>query len=152
MASDALLTIKEIKGESKDFGLPGAMHLRSFTWNVEAPFHGTQRGGAVNVGALSVVKETDAGSVDLMQYLVRNMTISKASLNVRKAGEVPLEYYVLTIFDASVKSISKSFVGETVLETVAFVFRRFQLESREQSERGSAANNKMMEHSVSENM
>ena len=151
MASDALLTIKEIQGESKDFALPEAIHLRSFTWHLEAPYTGTQRAGAVNIGALSVVKETDTSSVDLMDYLVRNSTISKASLVVRKAGEAPLDFYVVNIFNASIKSMAKSFVGETVIETVVIVFSRFEFESREQSARGSAAGHKMIEYSVAEN-
>ena len=151
MASDALLTIKEIQGESKDFTLPDAIHLESFTWSLEAPFSGGQRSGAVNIGTLSVVKETDASSVDLMDYLLRNKVIAKATLIVRKAGEKPLDYYIVTIFSASVKSVSKSFVGETVLETFAFVFQRFQFESKEQSERGAAASHKMVEYSVAQN-
>ena len=136
MASDALFTIKEIKGESKDFTLPGAIHLQSFTWHLEAAYSGAQRSGRVNVGALSVVKKTDNASVDLMDYLLRNKVISKASLVVRKAGTVPLDYYVINIFNANVSSVSKSFEGETVIETFAFVFQRFEFESREQSERG----------------
>lgn len=151
MASDALLTIKEIRGESKDFALPGAMHLRSFTWHLEAPYSGGLRSGAVNVGALTVVKETDAASVDLVDYLVHNRTIAKASLAVRKAGEKALDYYVINIFNAAVKSVSKAFEGETVVETIAFVFQRFELESRDQSERGVAAGHKMIEYSVAEN-
>lgn len=151
MASDALLTIKEIRGESKDFALPGAIHLQSFTWHLEAPFSGTQRSGAVNVGALVVVKHTDDSSVDLMDYLLRNRVIAKASLVVRKAGEKPLDFYIVNIFDAAVKSIGKSFVEETVVETIAFVFQRFKFEAREQSSRGSAAGHKMIEYSVAEN-
>ncbi len=151
MASDALFTIKEIKGESKDFAVPGAIHLESFTWHLEAPFSGTQRSGAVNVGALTVVKHTDDSSVDLMDYLLRNRVISKASLVVRKAGEKPLDFYVVHIFNAAVKSIAKSFVDETVVETIAFVFQRFQFEAREQSNRGRATGQKMIEYNVAEN-
>lgn len=151
MASDALLTIKEIKGESKDAGLPSAMHLRSFSWHLEAPFSGTQRAGAVNVGALTIVKEADNGSVDVMDYLLRNRIIAKAALTVRKSGEKQLDYYVLNFFNAAVKSISKSFVEQSVVETIQIVFQRFEFEYREQSNRGVAAGQKIIEYSVSEN-
>ena len=151
MASDAFLEIKEVDGESRDSELPGAMHLRTFRWQLEAPFSGIQRSGAVNVGALSVVKEVDDGSVDLMTYLLYNRRISRARLVVRKSGEKPLEYYVVKLTDASVKSIQKSFEDEKVWETVALVFREFEFEYHGQSQKGGADSNKMVLYSVAEN-
>jgi type VI secretion system secreted protein Hcp len=151
MASDALLTIKEIRGESKDTELPGAIHLLTFNWQLEAPMSGTQRRGAVNVGALTITKESDGASVDLMDYLLKNKEISRASVTVRKSGGTALDYYIVELRKAAVKSMVETFAGEKVVETIQIVFQSFTFEYHEQNNRGGSAGPKMTEHSISDN-
>src|SRR5438270_6686608 len=108
MASDYLLEIDGIKGESSDNKHPGTIEIDSFSW------------GATNSGAMSAGGGGGAGKVSfqdlhfttkvnkssplLMLACASGQHIKKAVLYVRKQGGDQQEYYTITLADVLVTS------------------------------------------------
>ena len=101
-ASDYLLEIDGIKGESKDEKHSGAIELESFSWGCSNA--GTGRSQAIT---LSLGKRIDKSSPLLMLACAKGNHIPTATLTVRKSstsGGGKTDYYQITLSDILVSS------------------------------------------------
>lgn len=108
MASDFLLELDGIKGESQDKAKGATIEVSSFTWGVSNV--GTSGGGGgggaskANFSDIGFACTTNVASTSLFLRCVNGKPIPKATLHVRKQGETPQEYYTITLTDCLVSS------------------------------------------------
>jgi len=112
-ASDYLLEIEGIKGESSDAKRPGTIEIESFSWGVSnaGSFAGGGGGGAgkVSMQDFHFVMKLGKATPKLMEACATGQHIKEAKLFVRKAGgDGPVEYFVLTFTDILVSSYRQS--------------------------------------------
>lgn len=101
MASDYLLVIDGVKGESKDKAFPGAIEVDSFSWgesNSSSAAAGTGAGaGKASFQDLHFTAAVNKASPLLALSCANGKHITKAELHVRKQGEEQVEYYTITL-------------------------------------------------------
>ena len=112
MASDYLLEIDGIKGESKDDKHPGSIEIESFSWGAANPGNAASGGGGgagkVSFQDLHFASKTSKASPSLFLACAAGMHFKKAVLTVRKAGEKPVEYYKVTVADLIITSFNSA--------------------------------------------
>ncbi len=112
MASDYLLEIDGVKGESSDKALKETIEIDSFSWgcNNVGSFASGGGGGAgkVSFSDLSFTTTANKSSPTLMLFCANGKHIKKAVLHVRKSGEDPQEYYTITMEDVLISSYQSS--------------------------------------------
>jgi type VI secretion system secreted protein Hcp len=113
-ASDFLLEIDGIKGESKEQKHPGTIDIESFSWGLsQGGVKNSSRlasgGGAGKVvfSDISVSKSTDAASPLLFKSAATGKHIKKAVLYGRKAGGGQQEYLKITLEDCLISSFQQ---------------------------------------------
>jgi type VI secretion system secreted protein Hcp len=108
MASDFLLEIDGIKGESKDKIHKDTIEVDSFSWGISnAGSHATNAGGGAGKASFQDVHFTcpvGKASTNLALSCASGKHIKKAVLYVRKQGETQQDYYVLTLEDLLVST------------------------------------------------
>ncbi len=131
MASDYLLELDGIKGESKDRAHPGAIEIASFSWgafNAGASAVGGGAGvGKVVFQDFHFIKLTDTTSPLLFLACASGQHIKKATLFVRKAGTEQLEFYTIQMSDVVVESFQSSGADQLPNDNLSFVFAGIQL-------------------------
>jgi type VI secretion system secreted protein Hcp len=143
MASDYLLEIEGIKGESKDKQFPGSIHIESFSWGLSnaANVHSGGGGGQgkADISDLSVSKSTDTATTALMAACASGKHIPKAKLHVRKAGDKPLEYYTIVMEDLLITSFTQSCSSgaEIPMESFSLNFAKFSMDYSAQKKDGT---------------
>lgn len=108
MASDYLLKIDGIKGESADSKHKDEIEIESFSWGATQPgsFATAGGGGAGKVSFQDVhfTTRVNAASPNLMVACATGQHIKIATLTVRKAGKDQQEYYIIKLSDNLVSS------------------------------------------------
>jgi type VI secretion system secreted protein Hcp len=108
MASDYLLEIDGIKGESSDKKHPGTIEIESFSWGEHqtGSFAAGGGGGAgkVSFQDMSCTTHVNKASPLLAKACATGQHIKKAVLTVRKAGGDQHDYYQITLSDVLVSS------------------------------------------------
>jgi type VI secretion system secreted protein Hcp len=144
MASDYLLEIDGIKGESEDKGHPGTIEVQHFSWgasNGGTFAHGGGGGaGKVSLDDLSITTHVGTASPNLFLSCATGKHIKKAVLYVRKAGGKQEDYYKVTLEDLLVSSYSSSGVegGDSrPIDTFGLNAARWKLEVAPQKADGS---------------
>jgi len=116
MATDYLLEIDGIKGESQDKTHKDTIEVNSFSWGVSnsgSMSSGTGGGaGKASFHDLSFSSTTHKGSPVLAQACATGKHISKAVLYCRKAGGTQEDYYKITLTDILVSAFQSSGGGE----------------------------------------
>ena len=108
MASDYLLKIDGIKGESSDAKHKDEIEIESFSWGATQTgsfAHGSGGGaGKVSFQDLHFTTNVNAASPTLAAHCADGTHIKLATLTVRKAGKEQQEYYIIKLSDALVSS------------------------------------------------
>jgi|APEBP8051072661_1049379.scaffolds.fasta_scaffold04765_3 type VI secretion system secreted protein Hcp len=108
MASDFLLEIDGIKGESKDSKHKDTIEVDSFSWGISnAGSHASNAGGGAGKASFQDVHFTSSvgkASTNLALFCATGKHIKKAVLFVRKQGDKQQDYYTLTLEDLLVSS------------------------------------------------
>ncbi len=108
MASDFLLEIDGIKGESKDSKHKDTIEVDSFSWGVSnAGSHASNAGGGAGKASFQDIHFTSSvgkASTNLALFCATGKHIKKAVLFVRKQGDKQQDYYTLTLEDLLVSS------------------------------------------------
>jgi type VI secretion system secreted protein Hcp len=108
MASDYLLEIEGIKGESNDSKHKGTIEIDSFSWGeTNSGAHATGGGGGagkVHFQDIHFTTGVNKSSPLLMLACATGQHIKKAQLFVRKQGGDQQEYYTITMEDLLVSS------------------------------------------------
>ncbi len=143
MAVDMFFKIDGIAGESRDDKHKGEIDVLAWSWGMSqsgTTHMGTGGGaGKVNVQDLSFTKYIDKATPNLMLFCSNGKHIKEATLTVRKAGETPLEYYVLKLTEVMVASLSTGGSGgeDRLTENVTLNFAKYELDYKPQKADGS---------------
>lgn len=144
MASDMFLDLGDtIKGESKDKIYGGKIDILGWNWGMSqsGTFHEGGGGGAgkVNIQDISITKNVDTASVNLMLYCAKGNHFEEGKLICRKSGGEQVEYLVISMKKIMVTNISTGGTpGEdTLTETVTLNFAEVSVEYIEQMDDGS---------------
>jgi type VI secretion system secreted protein Hcp len=143
MSVDMFLKIDDIEGESVDDIHGGEIDILSWSWGMTQPgtTHSGPGGGAgkVNVQDLSFTHYVDKSSANLMKMCCNGKHFKEATLVVRKAGETPLEYMIITMEGGLITSLSTGGSGgdDRIMENVTLNFSKFKAEYVPQKEDGS---------------
>jgi type VI secretion system secreted protein Hcp len=157
MAVDMFIKIGDIKGESSDGKHKEEIGVLAWSWGMSqaasAQLGSGGGSGKVNVQDLSFTKYVDKSSPELMQHCCNGKHIKEAKLTVRKAGENPLEYLIVTLEDVIVASVSTGGSGgeDRLTENVTLDFGRVQVKYTEQNAQGGAGGNFQMGWDVQKN-
>ncbi|MBM3794521.1 MAG: type VI secretion system tube protein Hcp [Acidobacteria bacterium] len=141
MASDYLLELDGIKGESVDNKFPGAIEIDSFSWGCSngGSFSSGTGGGAGKASAqdFHFTTRCSKASPDLLNRCATGKAISKATLHLRKQGEDgQLEFYTWEMTDCLISSFQTGGSdGSSTLPTdqVSFNFAKIKIEYKDQS-------------------
>ena len=134
MAVDMFLKIEDVKGESVDKTHKEEIDVLAWSWGMSNPGTAQLAGGAgagrVNVQDLSFTKYVDKASTKLMMACCTGKHLPGAKLTVRKAGEIPLEYLVMTMTEVLVTGVSTGGSGgeDRLTENVTLNFAKFVVE------------------------
>jgi type VI secretion system secreted protein Hcp len=132
MAVDIFLKIDDIKGESLDKSHKDEIEILSWSWGLSQTGTSHSGGGAgagkVNVQDISITKFIDTSSPNLLKSCANGKPYKHALLTVRKAGEKPLEYIKLKLYDVMISSISTSGSGggDRQTESVSLNFAKYE--------------------------
>lgn len=110
-ASDYLLEIDGIKGESVDEAHKGSIEVMSWSWGMSAATSVTGGGGVgkVSLQDFHFVTKGGKASPQLMLACATGKHIAKATLHVRKSGpDRPQEYIKITLEDILISSFQQS--------------------------------------------
>ena len=137
-AMDMFLNIDPIKGESKDKTHAGEVDVLAWSWGVSV------KGSKVvpNLTCaqqLSLTKYVDKATPPLVTNLVLNAAIPKATLTVRKAGETPLEWLIVTLNNVTVIALSEGGSGgeDRLTENVTLGFSSGAIKYTPQNQDGT---------------
>ena len=107
MASDYLLKLEGIKGESLDAKHKDEIEIESFSWGATQPAAVASGGGGagkVSFQDIHFTARVNVASPNLMVACASGQHIKEATLTVRKAGRDQLEYYIVKLSDILVSS------------------------------------------------
>lgn len=144
MAVDMFIKFDGIDGESVDSKHAKSIDILAWSWGMSqsGTTHQSTGGGAgkVNVQDLSLTKYIDKSSTVLMTHCATGKHIPKAVLTVRKAGDKPLEYLVITLKDLLVSSVQTGGSGgeDRLTENVTINFGAYEVAYQQQAKTGGA--------------
>ena len=160
MASDYLLELEGIKGESQDSKHKECIEIDSFSWgftNAGSMGRGSGGGtGKVQFQDIHFTKQTDKSTPLLVNAACINQPIKKAVLYARKAGGKAgqVEYYKITLTDSIVSGYQSSGnAGDSSIPNDQFSlnFSKFKLEYCPQKPDGSLEGAVMAEYDRNKN-
>jgi type VI secretion system secreted protein Hcp len=143
MAVDIFIKIDDIKGESVDKHHPGEIQVLAWSWGItqSGSTHQGPGGGAgkANIQDLSFTKYVDTATPNLIKFACAGTHFKHALLTVRKAGNTPLEYVKIKLFDIIISSISTGGSGgeDRLTENCSLNFGMFELQYTPQKADGS---------------
>lgn len=143
MASDFLLEIDGIKGESADSKHKDTIEVESFSWGCSNPgsFASAAGGGSgkASFQDLHFTTKVNKSSPVLMLSCASGAHIKKATLFVRKAGAEQLDYYVIKLEDVLISSYQSGDAagGDSVpTDQFALNFAKIKFEYKPQDSTG----------------
>jgi type VI secretion system secreted protein Hcp len=144
VASDYLLKLEGIKGESTDAKHKDEIEIESFSWGCTNPgsFAAASGGGSgkVSFQDLHFTSRVSVASPNLMVACATGQHIKSAILTVRKAGKEQQEYYIVKLSDTLVASYqSGGSEGSNALPVDQFSlnFAKIEFEYKSQKPDGS---------------
>jgi type VI secretion system secreted protein Hcp len=144
MASDYLLEIDGIKGESNDSKHAGTIEISSFSWgasNSGSFAHGSGGGaGKVAFQDIHFTTSVNKSSPLLALHCANGAHIKKAVLFVRKAGKEQQDYYTITLTDLLVSSYQaggSEGAGSLPTDQFSLNFTTIKFEYKIQDEKGA---------------
>ena len=141
-ASDYLLEIEGIPGESVDALHPRTIEIQSFSLGASNPALVSTGGGAssgkVSFSDISFSKSLDKSSPLLYLHCAQGKHIPQATLYLRQSGaDKPAEYYVIKLTDVLVTSVQTSGGGDRPMESLSLNFAKIEFIYRAQKPDGS---------------
>lgn len=122
-ASDYLLVLDGVPGESTDAKYPNSIEIESFSFGVSNAGTIVVGGGGTGKAAftdISFTKRLDKSSPILYLNCANGKHLASATLILRKAGEKPLEYYVVKLTDVIISSVQTSGAAGSDVPTESF--------------------------------
>ena len=144
MAVDIFLKLDKIKGESVDDKHAGEIDVTQWSWGMtqSGTTHLGPGGGSgkVNVQDITITKYVDMATHELLKCCASGTHIANGELVVRKAGNVPLEYFKIKMTDILISSYTTGGSGDgmdRVMETVTLNFSKYEVTYASQKNDGS---------------
>lgn len=147
MATDYLLELDGIKGESKDSKHPNTVEIESFSWGAQneprsrSVGKGGLGGGRVDIKGIKFTSTVNKASGELMLACWTGKPIKKAVLYVRKQGENQQDYYVVTMDDTLVTDFESSGHGSggtsIPMDSFSLIFNKVKFEYKAQKSDGT---------------
>lgn len=143
MAVDQFIKIGDVKGEAQDDKHKDEIDILSWSWGLSQSgtthVGGGSGAGKVNVQDLSITKYVDKSSPILMMACSNGKHYPEAKLTVRKAGEHPVEYIVITMTDLIITSLSTGGSGgeDRLTENITLNFGQVKVEYQPQGKTGA---------------
>jgi type VI secretion system secreted protein Hcp len=145
MALDMFITFKtpNIKGESVDKAMKDSVDILAWSWGASnsGSTHVSAGSGAgkANFQDLSFTKYQDSASAPLMIALAKGTHLTEVILTMRKAGDGQKPFYVITLGDVLVSSISLGGSGgeDRLTENVTLNFGNINITYSSQSATGA---------------
>lgn len=133
MASDYLLELDGIKGESSDSKHKDTIEVSSFSWGVSNPGSFASGGGGGTGKAtftdLTLTTTSNKASPDIFKACATGKHIKKATLFVRKSGGEQGDYYIIKLEDILVSGFQTSgSEGSQALPTESFSLNYAKIE------------------------
>ena len=120
-AAACYMKIADVKGESRDARHQDWIEIESYSPRLNLPSQGTPRTRSTP-GQITVVKQTDKSSPNLLRYASTGKHIPTAVLECRKAGGDKQEYLQYKLIDVRVSSVEP----RGVMEEVSFTYGKVQ--------------------------
>lgn len=158
MAMDMFIKIGSLKGESRDKTHKEEIDVLAWSWGMSnsgsAHVGGGAGAGKVNVHDLSFTKYIDKTTPDLMLAACNGKHFDKATLVVRKAGETPLEYIIISMEEVLITNLSTGGSGgeDRLTENVTLNFAKVSVDYKEQTATGSVGATPSMGWNIAENV
>jgi type VI secretion system secreted protein Hcp len=158
MAMDMFIKIGALKGESRDKVHKDEIDVLTWSWGMSnsgsAHTGGGMGSGKVNVQDLSFTKYIDKSSPDLMLACCNGRPFEKATLTIRKAGDQPREYLLVTLEDLIITGVSTGGSGgeDRLTENVTLNFARVKVNYKEQTPTGGVGDKPEMGWNIEENV
>ena len=158
MAMDMFIKIGDLEGESRDKTHAKSIDVLAWSWGLSnsgtAHVGGGAGAGKVNVQDVSFTKWIDKSSPDLMLLCCNGKHIPEAKLTVRKAGENPLEYLIVTMSECMITAVSTGGSGgeDRLTENVTINFAQVKVNYVEQTPTGAAGAKPQMGWNIAENV
>ena len=158
MAMDMFMKIGALKGESRDTVHKGEIDVLAWSWGLSnsgsAQVGSGAGAGKVNVQDLSFTKYLDKSSPDMMLATCNGKHFDKAVLTVRKAGEQPLEYLLITMEEVLITSVSTGGSGgeDRLTENVTLNFAKVKVAYKEQTPTGGVGDKPEMGWDIAANV
>jgi type VI secretion system secreted protein Hcp len=149
MAIDAFLKIEGVTGESVVKGMEGQIDVLSWSWGASqsGTMHTATGGGAgkADVQDLAFSHFVDKASPTLLQFCCSGKHFTKATLTLRKAGDNPLNYVVITLENVLISSVSMGGGdgAERLHEDVKLNFSKFSYTYQPQDSTGAKSGGPM---------
>ena len=140
-ALDAFLKLDGIDGESTDDKHKNEIVVEAWSFGVaqRVSATGQQTTARPCVSDIVVTKRVDKSSPILFMHAATGKHIPTATITVRKAGERPLEYLVVTMQDVVVTSVnSTSSGGDSPDESLSLNFQTIGISYTPQASDGTA--------------
>ena len=157
MAMDQFIKIGDIKGETLDKALPDHIDVLSWSWGCSnsgsAQMGAGQGAGKANCQNLTITKWLDSSTPPLQLACIKGTHIPESKLYVRKAGDKPLNYVIITLTDCLITSCSTGGNGgdDRLTESVTIDFAKMKLEYMKQKKDGTGEKGGQWEYSFAEN-
>jgi type VI secretion system secreted protein Hcp len=158
MAMDMFIKIGDLKGEARDKVHKEEIDVLAWSWGMSNSGSAHTGGGAgagkVNVQDLSFTKYIDKSTPDLMLACCNGKHFDSATLTVRKAGEKPLEYLIITMDEVMVTAVSTGGSGgeDRLTENVTLNFAKVKVGYKEQKADGSEGAKPSMTWDIAQNV
>lgn len=158
MAVDIFMKIGDVKGESRDKAHADEIDVLAWSFGMSQSGTTHQGGGGgagkVNVQDLSFTKYQDKASPLLMLGCCKGTHYPNATLTVRKAGDKPLEYYIIKMTEVIVTSVSTGGSGgeDRLTENVTLNFAKFEVKYTPQDATGKPGDAIPMTWNIAENV
>ena len=148
MATDFFLKIDGVKGESTDDKHKGEIEIDSFSWGCHNQGTGGRGGGSgagkADFTDISLTKENDSSTHELIKSCASGKHFPKAVLTARKAGGEQQEFLIITMEDVMVSSFQSSGSsggGSIPMEQVSLNYTKIKYEYKPQDNKGALTGN-----------
>jgi type VI secretion system secreted protein Hcp len=149
------LELTDIKGDSKIKA--DAIDIESWSFGATQASTASRNTGAgagkVNVQDVHIMKMADKASPTLLLKCCKGTHIPKGKITCRKAGDTPLDYFVLELEDILITSVQNtgSNGADLVTESLSLSFSVFKQTFKEQQKSGGGGAPNEIKWSIVEN-
>jgi len=123
-AVDMFLKVDNMQGESMDAKHKDEIDVLAWSWGLSSSGGTTTLRTHGCLSALSLTKYIDKATPKLYGAALAGTIIPKVKLTVRKAGEVPIDYFVIDMERVSVNAVSSGGSGgeDRLTENISLTF------------------------------